>query len=326
MAQDRDATFTRLNDLWQKHKGDPLSLDELKKIAVLSDLHLGDGSKADDLRRNTDILVKALRFYREQGYHLFLLGDIEELWQFSVGSIEKRYRESVYKELSSFSEDRIHRAWGNHDDYWGRGVPGVKGCPEAIALSVGNEGARALFVHGHQGSTESDRDSRFSRVWVRAFRPVEIALRTVGLYRNPSLPKSIVVKEYERIMYEWAKTVHCLLVCGHSHRAMCVSQPYAEILRDTIDTLEKKTERTPEDAARVALDKEKSRGRDIGRLDPAVAKPIPCYFNSGCGLYTEGITALEIENDIRLVYWQRELKEPRLLQKSQPIRELLQSI
>jgi hypothetical protein len=41
----------------------------------------------------------------------------------------------------------------------------------------------------------------------------------------------------------------------------------------------------------------------IDAVDPGV-EPLPCYFNSGCGLYTDGMTALEIDDDnIRLVKW-----------------------
>ena len=61
-------------------------------------------------------------------------------------------------------------------------------------------------------------------------------------------------------------------------------------------------------------DEEKDRGRDI---DPAEDEdePLPCYFNSGCALYTSGITTLEIEDDeIRLVKWHRDTtKDPRFV-------------
>ena len=41
-------------------------------------------------------------------------------------------------------------------------------------------------------------------------------------------------------------------------------------------------------------------------IDPVVnrGKPKPCYFNAGCGLFREGITCIEIEEDeIRLAKW-----------------------
>ena len=50
--------------------------------------------------------------------------------------------------------------------------------------------------------------------------------------------------------------------------------------------------------------------RDEGRKDRDFktlgANPLPCYFNSGCGLYPSGPTAVEIaDGEIRLVRWQR---------------------
>ena len=52
--------------------------------------------------------------------------------------------------------------------------------------------------------------------------------------------------------------------------------------------------------------------RDKGRvIDPAEDErdPLPCYFNTGCGLYSDGGTAIEIADDaITLVKWSREEK------------------
>ena len=39
-------------------------------------------------------------------------------------------------------------------------------------------------------------------------------------------------------------------------------------------------------------------------------RPKPCYFNTGCALYTDGITAIEMaDDDIRLVKWHRKVKD-----------------
>ena len=41
---------------------------------------------------------------------------------------------------------------------------------------------------------------------------------------------------------------------------------------------------------------------------------LPCYFNSGCCGYTNGITCLEIDmGEIRLIKWQRDTKQRRIL-------------
>jgi hypothetical protein len=57
------------------------------------------------------------------------------------------------------------------------------------------------------------------------------------------------------------------------------------------------------------LEEEKEKGRLIDPLDPDTPA-LPCYFNTGCGLYSDGITALEIANGtMRLVKWSREASE-----------------
>ena len=49
---------------------------------------------------------------------------------------------------------------------------------------------------------------------------------------------------------------------------------------------------------------EKIRGRKYNRITTK-REPLPCYFNTGCGLYRKGLTNIEIEGDkIRLIKWQ----------------------
>ena len=49
---------------------------------------------------------------------------------------------------------------------------------------------------------------------------------------------------------------------------------------------------------------EESKNRDL-KFDKAKQKK-PCYFNTGCGLFDTGVTAIEIEDDeIRLVKWEK---------------------
>ncbi|GAH53428.1 unnamed protein product, partial [marine sediment metagenome] len=50
---------------------------------------------------------------------------------------------------------------------------------------------------------------------------------------------------------------------------------------------------------------EKRRGRKYIRITTK-GKPLPCYFNTGCGLYRKGLTNIEIEGDkIRLIKWHK---------------------
>lgn len=322
MAQDRKRTFDRLSEIWKDKKTTTLKLAEFPKLAIVSDLHLGNGGEADDLRRNVGALRAALRSYEKTGFSMVLLGDIEELWQFDLDKVVGEYAGTVYADLMAFGNGRVFRVFGNHDIEWccpsdpATGTETGKGFPEAIKLAT-DDGPRALLVHGHQGSVDSDRNSWFSRFVVRGlFKPIEPVARFLGLYHHPSATKSMVMDDYEAVMYDWARENKVLLICGHSHRAIFGSRSYAQILREEIDILRRKQKKQKGsadvlklneqiDRRRIDLEDERSKGRDIGLLDKKSAV-VPCYFNDGCGLYSDGITAIEIENDvIRLVRWSR---------------------
>ncbi|MCU0610750.1 MAG: metallophosphoesterase family protein [Candidatus Eisenbacteria bacterium] len=316
MPQDKAFTRQRLSDFWSR--GDLPVLDiAAHRFAVLSDFHLGNGRRADDFHHNEETLSAALAYYHQDGYSLILLGDIEELWQFDLTDVLGTYGETIYERLRCFGQSRIHRVFGNHDiDLASMSDPLWAGTdqsavPEAIKLSDERGVPRILLAHGHQGSAESDRYSRLSRSFVRAFRFVEPFARSLGLYRNPITATSQIAKTYEKIMHEWARDARVLLVCGHSHRALFASRSYADRIRERIVKIQTRVA-AGEDEQRRTLDKlqrelrdEIRKGRDIEPTEDGF--PLPCYFNCGCGLYTDGITALEIDTgEIRLVKWNRD--------------------
>ena len=57
-----------------------IELSDLRAV-VFSDHHRGVGDGADDFRRCEPAYCAALGWYLEQGYELWLLGDVEELWE-----------------------------------------------------------------------------------------------------------------------------------------------------------------------------------------------------------------------------------------------------
>ena len=322
MGQDKKATYKKLSALWN----DPTVAEfaiENGPYAIISDTHLGDGGDADDFHRNEKALLTALRSYAAAGATVVLLGDIEEFWQFDLQRIRGRYDKTVYKALQSFPPGKLLRVFGNHDIEWERppdpasATPQHGGAPEALRLRRNGKPC-ALLVHGHQGSTDSDRYAWFSRFVVRGvFKPFEPLLAKLGLYRHPSATKSMVLEDYERVLYAWAKKTRALLFCGHSHRAIFASRAWSDRLREKLfelrQGLEKETKATRILELRWAitkvereLDEEREKGRDVGQLDPD-GPALPCYFNSGCGLYSNGITAIEIDaKSMRLVRWSRD--------------------
>ena len=347
MAQDKELTYRKLSQLWQRNDIEILETKGIK-YAIFSDLHLGDGGSADDFIHNKETLETALTYYNRNGYNLILLGDIEELWQFDLEQVINKYNDSVYKKMRDFGNARVYRVYGNHDYEWcSPDDPAMKnpekhkGAPEALKMKDSNSETKILLVHGHQGSIDSDKNSWISRFLVRGvFKPFEPVAKFLKFYGHPSATKSQVTTDYEQIMYAWAKKEKVILICGHSHRAIFASKSYADRLEDEIaelqaDNLAHRTEkkRVKKNMKKInrlnkKLDEEKDKGRDIDPTEPD-KEPLPCYFNTGCGLYTDGITNIEIVDDeIKLVKWHRDTaKKPRFeVYEEEKLCEMIDSI
>jgi UDP-2,3-diacylglucosamine pyrophosphatase LpxH len=325
MPQDKALTRKKLNQLWRDKSVKVLDAAG-QKYAVFSDVHLGDGKGADDFNPNAKAMQSALEYYRGQGYTLILLGDIEEFWQFDLEQVAGCYGKTVYKSIRSFGDDRILRVFGNHDIEWSSLTDPARNKPirseaafEALKMRDKKGRTRVLLVHGHQGSLESDKNSWISRVFVRLFKGVEPAAKWAGLYGHSSATKSQITKEYEKILYTWAKENKVLIICGHSHRAIFASKSYFERLADEIAALqaENLANRTDEELVKRNLrvidnlnrarEDEKQKDREIEPVEPH-GHPLPCYFNTGCALFTDGLTTIEVEDDeIRLVKWEKEM-------------------
>ncbi len=321
MSQDKKLTEKKLSALWSDKKIKEIGTKG-KKIVMFSDMHLGDGGKADDFRHNYMVIEKALGDYKRLNYTVILLGDVEEFWQFDQDNIVNEYDSNIYRKFRSFEEDHFYRVYGNHDSEWGapkdpaRKVSRESGvASEALKLKDKNGKARILLIHGHQGSKESDKNSWLSRVFVRLYKKIEPIIK---IDRHTSATKSQMAKDYEKIMYSWAKKTKVILICGHSHRAIFASETYIDNLQEKIKKIQKEiydnrnnkkfVEKKIKEL-KITLDKkgeEEIKNRKVTQLEKK-GKPLSCYFNTGCALYTDGSTAIEIEEDeIRLVKWSRE--------------------
>lgn len=323
MSLDKRNTWNSLDSLWRDRNVKTL-VSKGKKYAIISDTHMGDGGEADDFYLNEPALLHALDHYRQEDYTLILLGDIEEFWQFDLPAIRNKYESSVYAEIRAFGEDRVHRVFGNHDFEWGGFQDPTKTkskmqglADEALKMEDASGNVQILLVHGHQGSIDSDKYSWFSRFFVRVFRGFEPLAKITGLYGHGAATKSPVAGDYERTYYAWAKTRRVIVFCGHSHRAVFASKTHADELLDQIadltaklsdsrlsrSTKRKKLRKIARIRAKFEDEKAKGRAIDIDSAD----EPKPCYFNSGCGLYSDGITTIEIDEDlVRLVKWNRD--------------------
>jgi len=306
------------------------------RLIVFSDHHRGQGDGADDFRHCKPAYHAALGYYLEAGYTLYLLGDVEELWECHPSGVIEAYRDTLRLEREFARDDRLIRFYGNHDDHWAKTgtltamlrqrlqftveIPVY----ESALLRVTSQGDRLgdiLFVHGHQGDTLSDRLAGFSKWIVRnIWRPFQ------RLTKVPSTTPATdfdLRKEHELAQYDWAGSQSgMLMVSGHTHHPIFSSQSHESYLIQQIDELKFRKEETDTPAEEEKL--RESISSLSAELHWVLAKSSgvkmvlppdspPSYFNTGCCSFSDGdITGLEIsDGEIRLVRWPDDDGNPR---------------
>jgi hypothetical protein len=315
-----DAAFKRA----EERPFDPAA----ERIAIFSDHHKGVGDPADDFRRCEHAYTAALGYYLEAGYRLFVLGDAEELWEERPGPVTERYRAVLELEAEFGRRGRgVERFFGNHDDLWASAGQVTKHLGpilkdiqvrEGLRLRVERADGRPgtlFFVHGHQGTADSDRWGWISRLFVRhVWRPLQ---RRTG-YSATTPARSFELRaKHDRAMYEWARRQPpgLVLIAGHTHRpvfARCLPDPPPT---RPIGELEAAVERSVADGdaeAAAALRAELEYARtSVRRPGEVLTVAPPCYFNTGCCSFPDGdVTGLEIaDGEIRLVRWPGNIRE-----------------
>ena len=289
-----------------------------ERLVIFSDLHRGVGDRADDFRPCRKIYHAALCYYQSLDFRLFLLGDIEELWERLLSSVEQQYEGTLELEKRFFDRGKAVRFLGNHDDSlawpWNRSVidryTNQAPLRESLILklvdSSGRELGEMLFVHGHQGI----RYSWFDRFVVRRFwAPIQkMTGLTVGM---PSSDHRIRLT-HEKAIYEWArKREDLLIVCGHTHHPVFMSIAWEQTVREELEAL-KATSATDEE---IAMKEAQLHwvAADLDEMKSALPEDArPCYFNTGCCSFNDGsITGIEIaEGRIRLIRWSGESGKP----------------
>ncbi len=138
------------------------------KWVIYSDLHMGNGGRKDDFRRNSDSFHTTLRdYYLPRGFKLILNGDVEELHKFTWRQVYGHWKET-YKLFDSFARDeRLFKTVGNHDT---RLIMDLKETyPYAMdtVLEMTGLDFPMLFYHGHQISSFYEDFNDISRIGLR---------------------------------------------------------------------------------------------------------------------------------------------------------------
>jgi predicted phosphodiesterase len=279
------------------------------KALILSDLHMGDGGRGDDLNRNGELILDVLeKRYLSEGWDLVLNGDIEELQRFRLPSIRRKWA-AMYRIFDRFAEKgKLHKILGNHDE----DLVLEHGYPyplyEAIRIETG---VLPIFVyHGHQAShIYSNYNGLVSASLRYVLAP--IGVRNISASRSPRRRFHV-----ERRAYDFSLKNGLVSIIGHTHRSLFESLSRFDYIKFEIERLCRDYPLAGGDergriegevrALRVELAKlkRKERRRSLQESLYGDELPVPCLFNSGSAIGKKGATALEIEDgNISLVYW-----------------------
>jgi hypothetical protein len=130
----------------------------------------------------------------------------------------------------------------------------------------------------------------------------------------------MMVPDGKDVIYaEWSKEHKTVFIAGHTHTPVFDSRTITDWIDDKLARLEASLARATDDAVRKDLSRlkrlwkaKKTRLADLIRDQWLTIRRLdaPGYFNPGSGIFSDGLTTLEIEGTlIRLVYWCNVLKK-----------------
>ena len=290
------------------------------KALIISDIHMGHGSR-DDLDRNGEMLACILEeYYYKNGWILLLNGDIEELQKFSLDDISKKWA-NLFRVYDLFAkENRFYKIIGNHDDpvYLKRYEDYPYHLHPVVKIETG--AVPAFVYHGHQLMSMYRRFNKLVGFSIR-FILKPLGIKNISYYKNPYKRFDI-----EKKAYSFSIENQCLTIIGHTHRPLFQSLGRFDYIKFEIEKLCMEysssvgEERSRIEAEVKALRKDlsalkKKEKRDVLRQSLYGDElPVPCLFNSGCTLGKQGINGIEISNkDIALAYWFTEGKSKKFV-------------
>jgi len=258
-----------------------IPIDDSSKMILMSDVHRGDGSWADDFSGNENLYFAALTHYYKEQYTYIELGDGDELWKYKNMSDIVPVHKDTFSLLQKFyNEGRVYFIYGNHDmvksnDHFvqkcfnryydaeeKRHVPLFENVKfrEGLVLRYKDSERKILLIHGHQGSI---LDYTFWGLRRFLVRYVWKKLELFGFKDPTSTAKNYHKKDsIEQNLTEWVNQEKHMLIAGHTHRPMF----------------------------------------------PDAGKPL--YFNDGSCVHPRSITGIEIaEGNITLVKWNVKTKD-----------------
>ncbi|MDR1429648.1 MAG: serine/threonine protein phosphatase [Spirochaetaceae bacterium] len=286
-----------------------LDLSQGGRVLIISDFHMGDGGRADDLSRNGPLVCDLLeRYYYPQGWYLILNGDIEELQRYNLEKIRARWHR-LYEIFSLFSSaGRLYKTLGNHDE----ALVFEKDYPYALYNAVRIEtGVVPVFVyHGHQSSKVYSGYNHVIRLLLR-YIVKPFGIKNISSARSPHRRFHV-----EREAYTFSLAHNCISVIGHTHRPLFESLGRFDYIKFEIERLCRDYPGLPGEQQRRIADEIRTLRFEMAKLKRSERRSVlrqslygddmavPCLFNSGSAIGKKGINAIELDSgSIALVYW-----------------------
>ncbi len=195
------------------------------QIAVISDLHLGTGGKADLFGHDDAEFLRFLAFLEHNFERIVLLGDV---WETLTGrrhgrpDLELQRARATHSEIAErFARPKYTFVHGNHDIVAGA----VEAAPEELEIHA--DGVRLLFTHGHQNDPIVRRARWLSELgvffgaWIRrlGLGPLYTLARAVDTLRAGGSAASRE-RDFQRWAVEVARARDAdVVVTGHTHIA-----------------------------------------------------------------------------------------------------------
>lgn len=230
-------TLERVSKVFDSAKEIPF--DDSSRFILMSDVHRGDGSWADDFSRNQNLYFAALTHYYQENYTYIEIGDGDELWKNKKLPDIINVHTDVFELLANFyNDDRLYFIFGNHDmakrkdkfvrknlyQYFDRRkekpVPLFENIKlhEGLVLRHKVTEQKILLIHGHQVDFLNYDMWTIARFLVRyLWRPLEL----FGVNDPTSTAKNYDKKAaVENKLIEWISQENHMLISGHTHRPM----------------------------------------------------------------------------------------------------------
>lgn len=219
-------------------KAKRINFTDDSKLILFSDCHRGDNSFADDFANNRNVYFHALKYYFDEGYSYFELGDGDELWENHSFDAILRAHKNVYMIMKQFHDlGRLNLIYGNHDMVYknptyvaknlfsyfdpktGKDEPLFTGIEvhESIILVHEKTGQQLFLIHGHQADWWNYTFWRWGRFLVRVlWKPLQV----VGIAdpTSPAKNNKELIKVERRIKKWIHENDNQLTITGHTHR------------------------------------------------------------------------------------------------------------